>query len=92
MEARPSPPYRLAVDGQFGINDLICQRYAGFKHPLDPALLDLPWWLREAIYMKAAMESIREKPPPTCLIKNMGDFQDWLKRAREREERQRRHA
>jgi hypothetical protein len=41
----------------FRLNELICRRYPGaFRHPLDPALLDLPWWLKEAIALVAAEE------------------------------------
>lgn len=32
------------------MNDLLCRRYPGaWSHPLDPRLLELPWWLKEAI-------------------------------------------
>jgi hypothetical protein len=28
----------------------VCRRYPGtYRHPLDPALIALPWWLKEAI-------------------------------------------
>ena len=40
---------------EFRINDLICRRYPGvYRHPLDPALMELPWWLKEAIGLLAA--------------------------------------
>jgi len=40
---------------EFRINDLICRRYSGvYRHPLDPALMELPWWLKEAIALVAA--------------------------------------
>lgn len=40
---------------EFRVNDLICRRYPGvYRHPLDPALLELPWWLREAIALVGA--------------------------------------
>jgi hypothetical protein len=33
------------------MNDAICRRYPGaFKHPLDAELVNLPWWLKEAIF------------------------------------------
>jgi hypothetical protein len=34
------------------LNDAICQRYPGaYRHPLDPEVMGLPWWLKEAIAM-----------------------------------------
>jgi len=33
------------------MNDAICRRYPGaYKHPLDKELVNLPWWLKEAIF------------------------------------------
>jgi hypothetical protein len=40
----------LSAHPGFRLNDLICRRYPGvYRHPLDSALMGLPWWLKEAI-------------------------------------------
>ena len=47
----------LSRHPEFRLNDLICRRYPGaYRHPLDPELLGLPWWLKEAIGRLAAGE------------------------------------
>lgn len=47
----------LSRQPEFRLNDLICRRYPGaYRHPLDPELLGLPWWLKEAIGVLAAGE------------------------------------
>ena len=34
------------------MNDAICRRYPGaYRHPLDPEVMRLPWWLKEAMAM-----------------------------------------
>jgi hypothetical protein len=50
----------------------------------------MPWFLKEAIYIRAALDNAPESPPPTCLIEGTATFMDWLRKAREREERKRR--
>jgi len=45
----------LSRHPEFRLNDLICRRYPGaYRHPLDPALLSLPWWLKEAVALLSA--------------------------------------
>lgn len=56
-QGRGRLPKWLSEQRGFVINDVICRRYPGaFRHPLDPALLALPWWLKEAILVLAVRE------------------------------------
>jgi hypothetical protein len=40
----------LSAHPGFQLNDAICRRYPGaYRHPLDPEVMRLPWWLKEAV-------------------------------------------
>jgi len=42
----------LSREAAFLVSDRICRRYPGaFRGPLDPALLALPWFVKEAVMM-----------------------------------------
>jgi len=49
----------------------------------------LPWFLKEAIFIRALLDNAPEQPPPTCLIDGVDTFYDWLRQARAREKRRR---
>jgi len=47
----------LSREAAFLVNDRLCRRYPGaFRGPLDPALLALPWFVKEAVVMLEQQE------------------------------------